>query len=85
MTLDVILFELARLFLWPVSLGVVLSFVYAVYVLGMFGVEYVQRRRQPERALLLHTVGNSQEQVELAVLKDLEGVRLCSRVAPCWA
>ena len=41
-----------------------------------------QRRRQPERALLLHTVGNSQEQMELAVLKDLEGVRLCSRVAP---
>jgi hypothetical protein len=33
MTLDVILFELARLLLWPVSLGVVLWFVYAVVVL----------------------------------------------------
>ena len=82
MSLDLILFELARLFLWPVTLGVILSFLYAVYVLGMFGVEYVQRRRHPTRALLLHAYGNSQDQMELAVLKDLEGVRLCSRVAP---
>ena len=82
MTLDLILFELARLFQWPVALGVVLSFVYAVYVLGMFGVEFVQRRRDPTRALLLHAYGNSQDLMELAVLKDLEGVRLCSRVAP---
>lgn len=81
-SLDVILFELARLFQWPVALGVVLSFVYAVYVLGMFGVEYIQRRRAPNRALLLHGYGKNQDQMELAVLKDLEGVRLCSRVAP---
>ena len=82
MSLDLILFELARLFLWPVTVGVILSFAYAVYVLGMFGIEYVQRRRQPTRALLLHAYGTSQDQMELAVLKDLEGVRLCSRVAP---
>lgn len=86
LSLDLILFELARLFLWPVTVGVILSFVYSVYVLGMFGVEYVQRRRAPNRALLLHSFGQSakknQDQMELAVLKDLEGVRLCSRVAP---
>lgn len=34
---DTVLFELARLFLWPVTLGVLLSFVYAVYCLGAFG------------------------------------------------
>ena len=34
MTLDLILFELARLFQWPVALGVVLSFVYAVYAVS---------------------------------------------------
>ena len=82
MTLDLILFELARLFQWPVAVGVVLCFVYAVVTLGMFGVEFLQRRREPTRALLLHAYGNSQDQMELAVLKDLEGVRLCSRVAP---
>ena len=59
-----------------------LSFVYAIYVLGMFSVEYVQRRRHPMQALLLHAYGKNQDQMELAVLKDLEGVRLCSRVAP---
>jgi hypothetical protein len=82
MSLDLILFTLARLFLWPVSIGVVLSFVYAVTVLGMFGMEYLQRRRHPNRPLLLVDRTMSQDQMELVVLKDLEGVRLCSRVAP---
>jgi biopolymer transport protein ExbB/TolQ len=80
---DTVLFELARLFLWPVTLGVLLSFVYAVWCLGAFGVEYLQRRRDPSRALVLARHAQaSQEQMELAVLKELEGVRLCSRVAP---
>jgi hypothetical protein len=82
MSLDLILFELARLFLWPVSVGVVLSFAYAVVVLGMFGVEYLQRRSHPQRPLLLVDRSLSQDLMELAVLKDLEGVRLCSRLAP---
>jgi biopolymer transport protein ExbB/TolQ len=60
----------------------VLSFVYAVTVLGMFGMEYLQRRRHPNRPLLLVDRTMSQDQMELVVLKDLEGVRLCSRVAP---
>ncbi|UST56077.1 MotA/TolQ/ExbB proton channel family protein (plasmid) [Comamonadaceae bacterium OTU4NAUVB1] len=80
---EAVLFELARLFLWPVTLGVLLSFLYAVYGLGAFGIEYLQRRREPTRALLLGTLADrGQEQMELAVLKALEGVRLCSRVAP---
>lgn len=80
---EAVLFELARLFLWPVTLGVLLSFVYAVYGLGAFGIEYLQRRRAPERALVLGALADrGQEQMELAVLKALEGVRLCSRVAP---
>ena len=80
---EAILFELARLFLWPVTLGVLLSFIYAVYCLGAFGIEYLQRRREPARALVLQRVrALGQEQMELAVLKELEGVRLCSRVAP---
>jgi biopolymer transport protein ExbB/TolQ len=82
MPIDQILFELARLFLWPVSLGVLLCFVYAMVVLGMFCTEWLQRRRAPTRALVLTTPGVSQELLELAVLKNLEGVRLCSRVAP---
>lgn len=80
---DSVLFELARLFLWPVTLGVLLSFVYAVWSLGAFAVEGLQRRRDPARVLVLRAVADQgQEQMELAVLKSLEGVRLCSRVAP---
>ena len=79
---DTVLFELARLFLWPVTLGVLLSFVYAVWSLGAFGLEALQRRRDPARVLVLQRVADQgQEQMELAVLKSLEGVRLCSRVA----
>lgn len=80
---DTVLFELARLFLWPVTLGVLLSFIYAVWSLGAFGLEALQRRRDPARVLVLQRVADQgQEQMELAVLKSLEGVRLCSRVAP---
>ena len=80
---EAVLFELARLFLWPVTLGVLLSFLYAVYGLGAGGIEYLQRRRQPERALVLGALADQgQDRMELAVLKALEGVRLCSRVAP---
>lgn len=79
---DAILFELARLFQWPVAVGVLFSFAYAIYVLGMFGMEFVQRRSAPDRPLLLHGFGVNQDQMELAVLKELEGLRLCSRVAP---
>ena len=80
---DAILFELARLFLWPVTLGVLLSFVYALYSLGAFAVEGLQRRGAPARILVLARHAQAtQEQMELAVLKALEGVRLCSRIAP---
>jgi len=79
---DAILFELARLFQWPVAVGVLFSFAYSVYVLGMFGMEFAQRRSAPDRPLLLHGFGVNQDQMELAVLKELEGLRLCSRVAP---
>ena len=83
LAVDTVLFELARLFLWPVTLGVLLSFVYSVWSLGAFGLEALQRRRDPARVLVLQRVADEgQEQMELAVLKSLEGVRLCSRVAP---
>jgi hypothetical protein len=77
------LFQLAQTFLWPVTLMVFAVFAYAVMSLGAFGVEWVRRRRQPGRVLVLARVkAHSPEALELAVLKELEGLRLCSRVAP---
>ena len=51
--------------------------------LGAFGVEWFRRRKQPGCVLVLRGAkATSQERLELAVLKELEGLRLCSRVAP---
>lgn len=77
------LFQLAQMFLWPVTFLVFAVFAYAVMSLGAFGMEWARRRQQPGRVLVLaRLTGKSAEVLELAVLKELEGLRLCSRVAP---
>ena len=77
------LFQLAQTFLWPVTLLVFAVFAYAVMSLGAFGVEWARRRKQPGSVLVLAGANaRSPETLELAVLKELEGLRLCSRVAP---
>ena len=77
------LFQLAQTFLWPVTMLVFAVFAYAVMSLGAFGMEWARRRQQPGRVLVLARLkGKSVEALELAVLKELEGLRLCSRVAP---
>ncbi len=76
------LFQLAQAFLWPVTLLVFAVFAYAVMSLGAFGLEWARRRQQPGRVLVLAAAAASPETLELAVLKELEGLRLCSRVAP---
>ena len=77
------LFQLAQAFLWPVTVLVLAVFVYAVMSLGAFAVEWLRRRKRPGEVLVLTgTRVRSPEALELAVLKELEGLRLCSRVAP---
>ena len=77
------LFQLAQMFLWPVTLLVFATFAYAVMSLGAFGLEWFRRRQQPGCVLVLSGANaRSPETLELAVLKELEGLRLCSRVAP---
>ena len=77
------LFQLAQLFLWPVTILVFAVFAYALMALGAFGLEWSRRRGQPGRVLVLAGLqGKPAEALELAVLKELEGLRLCSRVAP---
>lgn len=77
------LFQLAQTFLWPVTILVFAVFAYAVMSLGAFGVEWARRRKEPGRVLVLTGASaKSPETLELAVLKELEGLRLCSRVAP---
>lgn len=83
MPFETTLFELAQAFMWPVSLLVLVAFGYAVMNLGAFVLEWTRRRRRPGGILVLAELGAvSQDTLELAVLKELEGLRLCSRVAP---
>ncbi|WP_068134756.1 MotA/TolQ/ExbB proton channel family protein [Roseimaritima ulvae] len=78
-----LLLELAQLFQWPVMLLVLIVFGYAILKLGAFVVEGARRLRRPHEVLLLPTGSrHSIESLELLVLRELEGLRLCSRIAP---
>ena len=81
--IEKLLFDLAQAFWWPIMLLVLLSFGYAILKLGGFLVESFQRMGRPNRILILPAgAGRSLEEMELIVLGELEGLKLCSRVAP---
>ena len=81
--IETMLFELAQAFQWPIMLLVLLVFAYALLMLGAFLVEGYRRMRKPNRVLVLPSQGSqSIESLELIVLRELEGLRLCSRIAP---
>ena len=62
---------------------VLLVFVYSLLTLGAFLVEGFRRLRHPDAVLVLPKDPTlSIESLELLVLRELEGVRLCSRIAP---
>lgn len=81
--IETLLFTLAQAFQWPIMLLVLLVFAYALLMLGAFVVEGYRRLRKPNQVLVLPSQGSqSIESLELIVLRELEGLRLCSRVAP---
>lgn len=83
LSLESVLFQLAQACLWPVMLLILIACFYALTSLGGFLFEGLLRWRQPTR--LLHLSGHrssSIDAVELVILKELEGLRLCSRIAP---
>jgi biopolymer transport protein ExbB/TolQ len=80
------LYSITGIFLTPVLLVLILMFVYALFMLGQFLMEYVQRRTRPERTGPLERVARhhgriDQEQLELALLKQTEWP-LINRIAP---
>lgn len=83
MSLEAFLFTIAQGLLGPVNVLVLLSLAYAIISLGGFLFEWFSRINQPEKILVLPTIPErSLEDLELIVLKELEGLRLCSRIAP---
>lgn len=78
-----LLFDLAQFFQWPILILVLIAFSYSVMKLGGFLVEAGRRAMKPEKRWVLpHDRTQSVESLELIVLRELEGLRLCSRISP---
>lgn len=79
------LYAIASLFLVPALALIVVSVAYALFALGAFLVEAIQRRRGGWRSSLAEhqaRTGATSDDLELLILKKLEGLRIVSRSAP---
>ena len=74
--------HLAQSFLLPVLTLVALAFAYAVWVGGRTLMEAWQRWRDPRHASLDASLDHTLEDIELAIVRQLEPVRLLSRLSP---
>lgn len=85
--IEVILFELSRWFMIPVLGLIILLFLYALYMLGGFVTEWLQRSFTRAgcpvlNKLLAEDRSLQSEDLELSIMTELEGLRLTSRAAP---
>jgi len=74
--------HLAHSFLLPVLALVALAFAYAVWVGGGTLMEAWQRWRNPRHTSLDASADHTLEDIELAIVRQLEPVRLLSRLSP---
>jgi len=79
-SLELGLYEVSRLFLFPILLLIGLALAYAFVALGMFLAEAVQRGRGSHRPVL--AAGVHSDDLELAIMRRLEWLRIVSRTAP---
>jgi len=79
------LYDLARLFLTPVLVLILLALLYSFVALGAFLVEALQRRRgrhASELAAHARRTGCASDDLELWIMKRLEWLRIVARSAP---
>lgn len=74
--------QLAQSLLWPVMLLVALAFVYALWCAGRTLMEAWQRWRMPGYTALNAAPEASMDELELQVVRQIEPVRLLSRLSP---
>ena len=74
--------QVAQSLLVPVLVLVGLAALYSVWLAGATAVEALQRWRQPHYRALVVTPDTSMDDLEMAVLRQIEPVRLLSRLAP---
>ncbi|MFV0476478.1 MAG: MotA/TolQ/ExbB proton channel family protein [Parahaliea sp.] len=87
MTIETLLYQLSSWLLTPVLLVILLALVYSLYQLGRFVVEAFFRLNNGIEKCSLWQLKRAQpaldsEHLELAVLKELEGLRITARTAP---
>ncbi|OHC69312.1 MAG: biopolymer transporter ExbD [Rhodocyclales bacterium RIFCSPLOWO2_02_FULL_63_24] len=87
--IELLMYQIGQLFLMPVLFLVATLFAYALYSLGTFAVQALQRRRRGDSLagfplLAYHRAkpGSSVDELDLHAHKMLEPARLASRVAP---
>lgn len=81
--IEFILDSLSQVFFWPVVACVLVMFAFSLFSLGEILVEVLQRFWNRESVPSLNIAADaSVESVELEILRRLEWLRLCSRVAP---
>lgn len=79
------LYDVAKLFLFPVLVLIVAALAYSLFVLGAFLVEAWQRWRGRYRSRLAAFAGDTQapsDDLELWIMRRLEWLRIVSRSAP---
>lgn len=80
MFLEAIFSEVVQLLLWPVLLLLAAFFLYALWAAGAVVMEWAQRRANPAFASVPQDV--SLDELELWIVRQLEPLRLVSRLAP---
>jgi biopolymer transport protein ExbB/TolQ len=85
--LEKMMYEISGMFLSPVLMILILMFLFAVFSLGSFGWEYLMRmiKKTPHQPLTLFWKSHpkaDQQEAELYLLKQIEPLRIVSRVAP---
>ncbi len=87
-TIEILMYQIGQLFLLPVLALVALLFVYALYVLGSFTVQALQRRNSDQLGgfpLMRYKAQRpeaTEDELDLFAHKLLEPERLASRIAP---
>jgi len=86
-SIEISLFELSRLFLWPILLLILGALAYALIALGAFLVELMQRVRKNYRPVLPYYAAGigtplTSDDLELWIMKRLEMLRIVSRTTP---
>ncbi|MBO9680037.1 hypothetical protein [Paenacidovorax monticola] len=74
--------QVAQVLLWPVLVLVALAFVYALWAGGATLMEAWQRWRLPHYRSLRVAPELSMDELELQLVRQIEPVRLLSRLAP---